>query len=133
MRISRLLEPVSATVILRAIAYPVPLRAWALAIDNIGPYFGALQLRYFGPRPLIENNSVRSQSTNTLNGTGGYKITPTIRIQLEGFNLTNRKDSAIDYYYESRLKSEPAGAAIPDIHFHPIESRSLRVRLTATF
>ncbi len=105
----------------------------ALAIDNIGPYFGALQLRYFGPRPLIEDNSVRSQSTNTLNGSGGYKITPTIRIQLEGFNLTNRKDSAIDYYYESRLKSEPAGAAIPDIHFHPIESRSLRVRLTATF
>ena len=105
----------------------------ALAIDNIGPYFGALQLRYFGPRPLIENNSVRSQSTNTLNGTGGYKITPTVRIQLEGFNLTNRKDSAIDYYYESRLKSEPAGAAIPDVHFHPIESRSIRVRLTASF
>lgn len=105
----------------------------ALTIDNIGPYFGALQMRYFGPRPLIENNSVRSQSTNTLNGTGGYKITPTIRIQLECFNLTNRKDSAIDYYYESRLKSEPAGAAIPDVHFHPIESRSLRVRLTATF
>lgn len=105
----------------------------ALVIDNIGPYFGTLQMRYFGPRPLIEDNSVRSRSTNTLNGTGGYKITPTIRIQLEGFNLTNRKDSAIDYYYESRLKSEPAGAAIPDVHFHPIESRSLRVRLTANF
>jgi hypothetical protein len=105
----------------------------ALAIDNIGPYFGALQLRYFGPRPLIENNSIRSQSTSTLNSTGGYKITPTIRIQLEGFNLTNRKDSAIDYYYESRLKSEPNGAAISDVHFHPTESRSLRVRLTATF
>lgn len=103
------------------------------AIDNIGSYFGALQLRYFGPRPLIEDNSIRSQSTTTLNGTGGYKITPTIRIQLEGFNLTNRKDSAIDYYYESRLKSEPNGAAIPDVHFHPTESRFLRVRLTTTF
>jgi hypothetical protein len=105
----------------------------ALVIDNFGPYFGAMQLRYFGPRPLIEDNSVRSRSTKTLNGTIGYKITSTIRIQMEGFNLTNRNDSAIDYYYASRLKSEPAGAAIPDIHFHPIESRSLRVRLTASF
>ncbi|WP_338016855.1 TonB-dependent receptor domain-containing protein [Noviherbaspirillum saxi] len=33
----------------------------ALAVDKIGPYFGALQLRYFGPRPLIEDNSVRSK------------------------------------------------------------------------
>ena len=40
----------------------------ALAVDRIGPYFGALQLRYFGPRPLIEDNSVRSHGTATLNG-----------------------------------------------------------------
>jgi hypothetical protein len=105
----------------------------ALAVDNIGPYFGAIQLRYFGPRPLIEDNSVRSNSTTTLNGRLGYKFSRKLRVQLEGFNLTNRKDSAIDYFYPSRLASEPAGAAINDVHFHPIESRSFRVTMVANF
>ena len=103
----------------------------ALAVDNLGPYFGALQLRYFGPRPLLEDNSVRSKSTATLNGRIGYKFNPKLKIELEGFNLTNRKASAIDYYYKSQLKGEASPVA--DIHFHPIESRSFRVTLVANF
>ena len=104
----------------------------ALALDNLGPWFGAVQLRYFGPRPLIEDNSVRSASTATLNGRIGYKINPRTRIELEAFNLTNRKASAIDYYYTSRLQGEP-DAGVNDIHFHPIESRSFRVSLAVNF
>ena len=103
----------------------------ALAVDGLGPYFGALQMRYFGPRPLLENNSVRSKSTATLNGRIGYKFSPKLKLELEGFNLTNRRDSAIDYYYESQLKGEVA--AVSDIHFHPIESRSFRLTLVANF
>ena len=103
----------------------------ALAVDNLGPYFGAVQLRYFGPRPLIEDNSVRSSSTATLNGRVGYKFNPMVRFQLEAFNLTNRKDSAIDYYYVSQLRGEAAPVA--DVHFHPIEKRSLRLTLVANF
>ena len=103
----------------------------ALAVDHVGPYFGALQLRYFGPRPLIEDNSVRSRPTATLNGRVGYKIGPKMRVQLEVFNLTNQRASAIDYFYQSRLASEPA--PVGDIHFHPIESRSVRLTLTANF
>ena len=97
----------------------------------MGPYFGALQLRFFGPRPLIEDNSVRSSSTATLNGRIGYKFSPKVKLALEAFNLTNRKASAIDYYYESQLKGESAPVA--DIHFHPIEPRSLRLTLVANF
>ena len=104
----------------------------ALAVDNLGPWFGAVQYRYFGPRPLVEDNSVRSASTATLNGRIGYKISPTMRVELEGFNLTNRQASAIDYYYTSRLPGEPA-AGVNDIHFHPIESRSFRVTLAVNF
>ena len=103
----------------------------ALAVDNVGPYFGAVQLRYFGPRPLVEDNSIRSRSTATLNGRIGYKFSKASRIELEGFNLTRRKDSAIDYYYESRLRSE--AASVKDVHFHPIEPRSLRVNYTVNF
>ena len=106
--------------------------SFALAFDNVGPYFGALQVRYFGPRPLLEDDSVRSKSTATLNGRIGYKFNKDVRIELEGFNLTNRKASAIDYYYTSRLPGE-AAEGVSDIHFHPIESRSFRVSLSANF
>ena len=104
----------------------------ALSIDNLGAYYGGLQLRYFGPRPLIEDNSVRSKSTATLNGRIGYKINSKLAINLEGYNLTNRKDSAIDYFYASRLPGEP-DAGVEDVHFHPIESRSFRLNLIASF
>ena len=104
----------------------------ALAVDHLGPYFGALQYRYFGPRPLIEDNSVRSKSTALVNGRVGYKLGPKLRIELEGFNLFDKKASAIDYYYTSRLPGE-AAAGVADIHFHPTESRSFRLSLVANF
>ena len=104
----------------------------AVALDNLGPWFGALQFRYFGPRPLIEDNSVRSKATALLNGRIGYKIGPKLHVELEGFNLTNRKVSAIDYFYTSRLPGEPVDG-VADIHFHPIESRSFRLSLNASF
>ena len=104
----------------------------AMAVDNLGRWFGAVQFRYFGPRPLIEDNSVRSASTATLNGRIGYKVNPRTRIELEGFNLTNRQASAIDYYYTSRLQNEPV-AGVSDIHSHPIESRSFRLSLATRF
>ena len=103
----------------------------ALAVDNLGPYFGALQLRYFGPRPLIEDDSARSNSTATLNGRIGYKISPHMKIELEGYNLTNRRAAAIDYFYESRLQNE--ATSVTESHFHPIESRSFRVSLNTEF
>jgi hypothetical protein len=103
----------------------------ALAVDRVGPWFGALQLRYFGPRPLVEDNSVRSHATATLNGRVGYRLAPHLKLELEVFNMTDRRDSAVDYYYESRLKEEAVASS--DVHFHPIESRSLRVTLNAAF
>ncbi len=103
----------------------------AVTVDGGGPFSGSLKLRYFGPRPLIEDNSVRSNSSLTLNARFGWRIVKDLSLELEGFNLTNRRDSAIDYYYASRLKGE--AAPVTDIHFHPIESRSLRATLIKTF
>jgi len=103
----------------------------ALTFDKLGPWSGALRLRYFGPRPLIEDNSVRSQASTTINGRVGYKIGKDLQVELEAFNIANRRDSAIDYYYASQL----AGELSPrdDVHFHPIEPRSLRLTLTKTW
>ena len=104
----------------------------ALAIDNLGSYYGEVGYRYFGPRPLIEDNSVRSKSTATINAHVGYKINTRNRVEVEGFNLANRQASAIDYYYNSRLPGEP-DSGVNDIHFHPIESRSFRFNYVAKF
>ena len=104
----------------------------ALAVER-GRFTGALQLRHFGARPLLEDNSVRSHSTTTLNGRIGYRLSRAFRLELEGFNLSNRRAFAVDYYYASRLASEAPGSSTEDIHFHPIESRSFRLTLTAHF
>lgn len=98
-----------------------------LTVDRSGPWSGALRLRWFGPRPLIEDNSVRSKASLTLNGRLGYRFSKDLHLELEGFNLTNRRDSAIDYFYASRLAGE--AAAVDDVHFHPIEPRSFRITL----
>lgn len=102
--------------------------AIALSFDRVGRWYGALQLRHFGARALTEDNSVRSTPTTTLSGRIGYRINPGMRVDVEGFNLVNRKASAIEYFYASRLRGEPG--AVNDIHFHPIEPRLFRVTLT---
>ncbi|HNP27384.1 MAG TPA: TonB-dependent receptor, partial [Nitrosomonas sp.] len=104
----------------------------AIAFNHLGPFFGSLQFRYFGKRPLIEDNSVRSKSTITLNGQVGYKIGKKIQLMLQAFNLLNSHDHAIDYFYRSRLPGEPA-QGVDDRHFHPIETRSLRASIIANF
>jgi hypothetical protein len=99
----------------------------ALTVSQLGAWEGALRLRYFGPRPLLEDNSVRSHASATLHGRIGYRLRRDLRLELEGFNLGNRRVSSIEYYYASQLRGESAPRE--DIHFHPIESRSFRLTL----
>jgi hypothetical protein len=103
----------------------------ASQLGKNGAWEGALRLRYFGPRPLVEDNSVRSHASTTLNGRIGYRIAKDLRLELEGFNLANKRVSSIDYYYASQLRGE--AEAHEDIHFHPLESRSFRLTLIKNF
>ncbi|MDM5178116.1 TonB-dependent receptor [Massilia sp. DJPM01] len=99
---------------------------FALSVER-GPWSGALRLRYVGARPLIEDNSVRAPGASTMNGRIGYRLAGGLLLEIEGFNLSNRRASAIAYYYESRLPGD--SEARQDVHFHPAESRSLRLTL----
>jgi outer membrane receptor protein involved in Fe transport len=94
-------------------------------------WFGAMKLRYFGERPLIEDGSVRSLPSTVVNARLGYKFTNGTRIQLDALNLFNTKTNQIEYYYESQLAGEPAPVA--DRHVHPIEPFQLRLTLAAQF
>lgn len=105
----------------------------AAIIDNQGPYSGSLQLRYFGPRPLTEDNALRSNSTATVNGKLGYKVNKDTKIELVGFNLLNSEHSAIDYAVDSYTNTNGLQSSGPYRVFHPIEPRSFRVLLITRF
>ncbi len=96
-----------------------------------GGWSAGLRLRYFGPRPLIEDNSIRSKATVLLGAQVGYQFNKTWSISAEVLNLLNRRDHDIDYAYESQV--QPAGAAATQIHFHPVEPIQARFGLTARF
>ena len=102
-----------------------------VTLDALGPWSGALRLRYVGARPLLEDNSVRSASSVLLNLRAGYRITQRTRLTLDVFNLLDRRNSDIEYWYESRLAGE--GAAVYDRHLHPAEPRGLRLTLAHRF
>jgi outer membrane receptor protein involved in Fe transport len=90
-------------------------------------WFGAAKLRHLGPRPLIEDNSVRSSGTTLVNARAGYRFENRMRIQVDAFNLFNVKQNQIEYWYESRIR--PADAALNDRHIHPVEPLAIRVTL----
>jgi len=106
--------------------------SFGVTVKDIGKWSGGVELRYFGPRALIEDDSVRSASTVLAYGRIGYRINRNTRLTLDGFNLFNRQASDIDYYYQSRLAGEPA-AGVNDIHFHPVEPRTVRLTLAYNF
>jgi outer membrane receptor protein involved in Fe transport len=101
-------------------------------IDTVRNVFGSVRWRHFGPRALVEDNSIRSKATSLVNLTAGYKLTGSVRVVLDVFNLFNSNTSDIDYFYTSRLPGEPAGG-IDDLHLHPASPRTARINLIVGF
>lgn len=99
--------------------------------DHGGPFFGGARLRYFGARPLVEDNSVRSASSILVNAKLGWRIARAVELSAEVLNVFDRKVDDIEYFYESQLAGESAPVA--DIHFHPDEPRTVRLTLRARF
>jgi hypothetical protein len=93
-----------------------------------GRWSGGLRLRYFGPRPLVEDNSERSGSSTLVNAKAGYALTHRVKLGFEALNLFDRKVDDISYFYQSQLRGEATPVA--DKHFHPAEPRTFRLSLT---
>ncbi|MCJ2101013.1 TonB-dependent receptor [Methylobacterium sp. E-046] len=95
-------------------------------------WFGSLRLRYFGPRPLIEDNSIRSKATALFNGRVGYNFESGVSVSLDVLNLTNSKSDQITYAYVSRLPGEPTEGLIDRV-FHPVEPTAVRLTIAGKF
>jgi hypothetical protein len=83
-------------------------------------------------RRAARDGSKRSASTTLAYLRVACRIGPQLKLAADAFNLFDRKGSDIDYFYASRLRGEPPGG-VDDIHSHPVEPRTLRVTLTASF
>jgi TonB dependent receptor/TonB-dependent Receptor Plug Domain len=111
---------------------PAWIASGAVVLGGDTGWFGALKARYFGPRPLIEDDSVRSLSSLIFNARAGYRFDNGLRVQLDVLNLFNAQTNQIEYYYLSRLPGEPIGG-VADRHLHPAEPRAVRLTLAARF
>jgi outer membrane receptor for monomeric catechols len=94
-------------------------------------WYGGARLRYFGPAPLIEDDSLRSASTMLVNLDLGYHFSRALSVVVNVFNLLDRRDNDITYAYQSQLRGE--AAPVTDIHFHPVEPRTLRASVVMKF
>jgi hypothetical protein len=98
-------------------------------------WFADLRCRYFGPRPLIEDNSASSRATTTFDLETGYQC-KRFRAGLAFLNLFNSNGHDIDYFYGTGLKTDPGfpfppGAnGINDINFKQVEPFAVRAFLT---
>jgi outer membrane receptor protein involved in Fe transport len=90
-------------------------------------WFGTAKLRYFGPRPLVEDNSASSDPTVLVNGSLGYRWDGGWRVQIDVLNLLDARANQIEYFYESQLRNEAAPVA--DRHIHPVEPLAVRLTL----
>lgn len=102
-----------------------------MTVDQLGPWFGALRFRYFGPRPLLEDNSVRSAGSALTNLRIGYRLSRQSQLALDVYNLFDRQVNDIEYWYDSQLAGE--GGPVDDRHIHPSEPRSLRLTFSYRF
>ncbi len=102
------------------------------AIQNLGHWSGAFELRYFSSYPLTEDNSVRSSASTLANARVAYQFNKTWSARLDVLNLFNTQANDITYFYTSRLPTEPVGG-VDDIHFHPVEPIQFRFTVTARF
>ncbi len=91
----------------------------------------SVRVRYLGKAPLVEDASVEARSSVLINA-GMSLRRGNIEYRVDAFNLTNRHDYDIAYYYTSRLEGEPLDG-VDDVHFHPLEPRSIRAAVRFLF
>jgi hypothetical protein len=90
----------------------------------------SFRMRYQGPSPLIEDNSVRSDAHIDTN-LGISQDIGRFSVGLNVLNVFNEQGEDIEYWYASQLKGEPT--PVDDFHLHPETPRTFKLILKAHF
>jgi hypothetical protein len=94
-------------------------------------FHSSLRYRYFGARKLDNFNENKARATGILNLGLGYRF-DAIDMELNLLNLLDTEAHDIDYFYASRLNGEP-DEGVEDLHYHPVEPRAVRVKVSYRF
>jgi hypothetical protein len=105
--------------------------AGGVTYDSPSGWYGSVRLRHFGPRPLIEDGSAKSDSSTLVNAAIGFRR-ERLDVRVDVLNVLDSDDHDITYFYASRLPGE-SEEGVEDLHFHPLEPRMLRAYLNWRF
>lgn len=110
---------------------PAYIGSFGVIVDNLGPWFGGIELRMLGPYSLVNDNSLRSPGYKEVNLDIGYRFNEKLKLTLAIFNLFNTTAAASQYAYEYQVS--PTAAPQTGTTYHPLEPLSARLTLTAYF
>jgi len=91
------------------------------------PWTAALRIRRIGPRPLIEDDSVRGAATMVVNARVGRSL-GRVEASLDLLNVLDSRRADADYFYASRLPGEPLNG-VEGVHARAVEPRQARIAL----
>ncbi len=101
-------------------------------VDDLGPFYGGVEIRMLGSYPLTDDNRVKDSGYTETNVNLGYRVNAHLKAEVELFNLFDVRADSAAYDYVDRLPDEPA-EGVDDHHIHPLEPLSARFRITASF
>jgi hypothetical protein len=103
----------------------------ALTIKRPTGWFASLRARHFGESPLVEDGSARSAAYTTVDAQIGFESGRRWMLALDVFNIADVRWNDIEYYYVSRLRTQPSPQA--DYVVHPGVPRTFRARIQYQF
>ncbi|WP_343299364.1 hypothetical protein [Bradyrhizobium yuanmingense] len=98
----------------------------AITFGNETGWYGALKARYFGPRPLIEDDSSDLSHRSSSIRARDIGSMACVSSSMCSISSTHRQT------YLSRLPGEPVDS-VADRHIHPAEPRAVRLTVGARF
>jgi hypothetical protein len=94
---------------------------------------GSMRVRYLGPYPLIEDDSLRAQAETVINLRAAYKLTH-LTVYAELLNVLDDDGKDIVYYYPTHVEGlDPAGEEIDGRVSRAEEPRTLRAGIKYQF
>jgi outer membrane receptor protein involved in Fe transport len=126
----------------RHVPNAVPLTASVgLSVDDGGPWFGGMRLRYLGSYDLEETGAEKSRAFWMANLKLGYRFNKQWQATVDVLNLFNKQANDIEYWGGACTRNEATlgtgccggGSAIDGRLIHPLESRTTRLGLKLNF
>jgi outer membrane receptor protein involved in Fe transport len=112
---------------------PTFIGSFGVLVDDLGPWYGALQWRTLGSYPISDGDQFpRDKGYSEVNLDIGYKLSPRLKLELSVYNLLDARANAASFFYTSRLPGEPTGG-VTGVQIHPLEPASARLAVAATF